>query len=363
MPSPNTFPPRLVEALPALLSLAGSGPEGIVTKLKGDASTREYYRVAVAGRSFVAMVLPGEDKGFKADEIGQAGEVKELPFADVHAFLRERGVRVPEIFGYDRERGVLLLEDFGDRLLGRAAADAATDGVRRLYLAALDELERIAPLPDRPSACILFSRRFDRELYDHEFLHFVEYGLDKRLKRPPVGTERERIVRGLTGLTDEYLSWGDVVCHRDYHSRNLMVLADSSKALRLGVLDFQDALLAPLFYDLASLLRDSYVTLDPALQDGLVEEYRARMKKYRHRHTESREAFRRAFDLMGLHRNLKAAGRFCYFHHVKGNPDYLPSVPRSLDYVRKTLADYGELRPLRETLLPYFDEIRETCPR
>ncbi|HLG19506.1 MAG TPA: phosphotransferase [Bdellovibrionota bacterium] len=364
MPAPDAIPTKLTESLPALLKPLGISAGWNVSKLTGDASLRTYFRISAGEKKFVAMKLA--DTGFNspAEEITKTSrEIKELPFIDVQKYLWARKVRVPEIFGVDRERGVLLLEDFGDEILVEKVIAAPEHQVRLLYETSLDELERISTIPKNdPRSCIAFARKFDRDLYNWEFHHFVEYSLDKRLKRPPSSADRQRIVLQLEGLTDRYLSWEFVFCHRDYHSRNLMLLSNGPKP-KLGVIDFQDALLAPLFYDLASLLRDSYVTLEPKLQDDLVEVYRQRMKKQNLMGTDSRDAFRRAFDFMGLHRNLKAAGRFCYIDQVKGNPRYLEAVPRSLAYVEGTLKRYPELKKLSEVLLPYLADLSRSCPK
>ncbi len=358
-------PKRLTDALPGLLANVGFAGKPTIVLLKGDASNRSYFRVHAANRTFIAMLLAEKGPNSPAEEITKtARTVTELPFIDVQRYLENRRVPVPAIYAYDAERGVLLLEDFGDRVLYDELPKMRPEETRSAYETALEQLERLALVPDtvRPEACIAFARSFDRDLYDWEFTHFVEYALEKRLARPPSPADRDGILKALNRLTGEYLTWKNVFCHRDYHSKNLMVLKTADGGPRLGVLDFQDALLAPLFYDLASLLRDSYVTLDPKLQDGLVETYRLRMKERRCGETGTREAFRRAFDLMGLHRNLKAAGRFFYIDEVKKNPNYLQHVPRTLAYVRGTLENYEELRKIRTLMLPYFDELATACP-
>jgi aminoglycoside/choline kinase family phosphotransferase len=358
-------PKRLIDALPGLLKeMTLPGPPHATT-LKGDASNRSYFRITAGNRSFIAMLLAEKGPNSPAEEITKtARAITELPFIDVQKYLESRRVVVPSIYGYDAERGAVLLEDFGDLVLYDVLPKKTPTETRNLYEVALEQLERLAPIPDTidTGKCIAFARSFDRDLYNWEFLHFVEYALDRRLKNPPAGEAREKILNALYALSGEYLGWGNVLCHRDYHSKNLMVIETKFAGPRLGVLDFQDALLAPLFYDLASLLRDSYVTLEPKMQNDLVEAYRLRMKERKYNETESRDAFRRAFDLMGLHRNLKAAGRFFYIDEVKKNPNYLQHIPRTLAYVKKTLEDYEELKALRVLMAPYFDELVATCP-
>ena len=143
-----------------------------------------------------------------------------------------------------------------------------------------------------------------------------------------------------------------VFVHRDYHSRNLMVAGE-----RLGVIDFQDALMGPATYDLASLLRDAYIALDESLIDRLIDYYLDQLQEGRHLWT-NREAFRRLFDFTSIQRNLKAAGRFVYIDRVKGNPKFLADIPRTLGYVKRNLHKYPELFTLDKLLSHYVPELQ-----
>lgn len=143
-----------------------------------------------------------------------------------------------------------------------------------------------------------------------------------------------------------------VFVHRDYHSRNLMV-----DGRRLGVIDFQDALMGPATYDLASLLRDAYIALDEALIDRLIDYFLDRLEERRHLWT-NRDAFRRLFDFTSIQRNLKAAGRFVYIDRVKGNPKFLADIPRTLGYVKRNLHKHPELLRLRKLLSAHVAELQ-----
>ncbi len=127
--------------------------------------------------------------------------------------------------------------------------------------------------------------------------------------------------------------------------------------VRLGVIDFQDALMGPAAYDLASLLRDAYIQLDEPLVDDLVNYYLGQMAE-QHFGWTNRIAFRRLFDLTSIQRNLKAAGRFVYIDRIKGNPNFLADIPRVLSYVKRNLHKYPELRTLRKHLTPYVPELQ-----
>jgi aminoglycoside/choline kinase family phosphotransferase len=126
---------------------------------------------------------------------------------------------------------------------------------------------------------------------------------------------------------------------------------------RLGVIDFQDALMGPATYDLASLLRDAYIALDESLIDRLVEYYLDQLQEGRHLWT-NREVFRRLFDFTSIQRNLKAAGRFVYIDRVKGNPKFLADIPRTLGYVKRNLDKYPELFTLRKLMSQYVPELQ-----
>ena len=140
-----------------------------------------------------------------------------------------------------------------------------------------------------------------------------------------------------------------VLTHRDYHSRNLMVQEN-----RIRLLDFQDALMGPATYDLASLLRDAYTQLDEDLVEELMARYTNGMPKDSIGDVND---FRRIFDFTSIQRNLKAAGRFMYIASVKHNSTFLADIPRTLGYVKSNLQKYPELNTLRTHLAPYVPEL------
>ncbi len=357
------IPDRLTQALNRLASEAGWTDEREVAKLTGDASNRSYYRISCHSKTWIAMLLAEVGPNSLAEEVTKTSRpITELPYLDIQRYLDNKGVRVPKMHAYDGEAGVLILEDFGDHLLVDQATERSK--LKELYLAALDQLEQIALVSsDDARASIAFARKYDRDLYNWEFHHFVEYALDKHLDWKPKSDQRDQVLSYLFNLTEEYLDWDKVFCHRDYHSRNLMLLPhDSASRPVLGVIDFQDALLAPPTYDLASLLRDSYIRLDSDLKNELVEAYRLRILSWKLKGTASSGEFRRAFDLIGLQRNLKAAGRFCYIDQVKRNPSFLAFIPRTVGYVQDTLNEYDELKPLKKLLAPHLKELIASCP-
>ncbi len=327
--------------------------------LEGDASNRRYFRIDLGGKpphSVILMQL-ADPEGFKQSEEAVSGiavAIAELPFANVLRHLAHAGVAVPALYHYDEAAGLLYLEDFGDVTLAEACRQAEEAEQANLYRAAVDMLVRIhtrATSPANP-ACIAFHRSFDAALLNWEFEHFLEYGVVGRNRKPMCANDMEAITTEFDKLATLIASQPRVFTHRDYHSRNLMV-----PGKQIGVLDFQDALLGPATYDLASLLRDAYREVHESLIEDLLSYYQDQVAKHR-RASVNRLGFRRLFDLTSIQRNLKAAGRFVYIDRVKKNPNFLEHVPRTLDYVRRNLLRYPELATLHRLLARYVPELQ-----
>lgn len=295
----------------------------------GDASFRRYFRVATPDGSFIAMDAPPDKE-------------KTEPFLRIAELMRGAGLTVPRIFHANREDGFLLLEDFGQTsYLDRLRPDNAA----ALYARACDGLIRLQGSVD-PAACGLPA--YDEALLRRELGIFEDWFVGQFLgaEMPP------DVRRPLFDLLVESALEQPAVCvHRDYHSRNLMVLEHRSP----GILDFQDAVIGPITYDLVSLLRDCYIDWPHAR----LEEWR---QAYYRRLLEaglldcSPERFRRWFDLMGVQRHLKALGIFVRLKLRDGKPNYLTAIPRTLDYLGAQSAHYPELAGfdafLRERILP-----------
>jgi aminoglycoside/choline kinase family phosphotransferase len=246
----------------------------------------------------------------------------------------------------------MVLEDLGDEMLETRLL--AGDPRAPLYERAIDQLARLrAHAEAHPGGCVAFTRSFDADLYRWELEHFVEWGLQawkgatlSPAERALADREFDRISRTLEAEPKGFT-------HRDYQSRNLMVLPSGEQA----VIDFQDALLGPRQYDLVALLRDSYVELDPELVTAMLRRYLDRL------HAEGGPrleyaAFRETFDLLTVQRKLKDAGRFVFIDRVKGNPGFLPSIPASLRYVREAFGRRPDLAALREVLARHVPELR-----
>ena len=334
--------------------------------LPGDASNRRYYRLHLAGGSAPSLILMqlADPEGFKASEEAVSGsqkDITELPFVNVLTHLYQLKIPVPKLHFFDEQAGLLYLEDFGDVTLAQACLHGKNDFLESWYSRAIDLLVQIhlrATFPNNPS-CLAFHREFDVPLLMWEFDHFIEYGIEARQGRAIPEKAKHLIRAEFQKIAELMTTQPHVFTHRDYHSRNLMVDGE-----RLGVIDFQDALMGPATYDLASLLRDSYIELDEALIDRMIDRYRDGMcaeldsTMQQRMLLTDRLAFRRLFDFTSIQRNLKAAGRFVYIDRVKSNPKFLADIPRTLGYVKGNLERYDELESLYAHLTPYVPEFQ-----
>jgi aminoglycoside/choline kinase family phosphotransferase len=343
-PEPPPLPPLVLTDAEAdqrirgfLQERLGERAAGVqLQPLAGDASTRRYYRLLHEGTGHVISVYP------------EPIDSEQNTFVVVRQLMAAWGIPVPEILAVDGPRGVLLLEDLGDLTL-QERLRTADDGARtELYRQALDHLVRL----QRESAqgaqrAVCFQIAFDFEKLAWE-LHFFWKNFLEGYRRCDLSVEdRVSIAEGFHRLCAEIASWPRVLTHRDFHSRNLMCHDG-----RLFWIDFQDARMGPATYDLASLLRDSYVDLPEELVEDLAEEFRQRAVP-----GESRDTFRRRLELMSVQRNLKALGTFGFQAAVKGNRVYLPYIPRTLANARRNLVRYPELSGLRRALGRHIEEL------
>ena len=310
-----------------------------VVPLTGDASDRRYVRVLPpSGASVVLAVY--------ADPF----EYNSLPFVNVADLLRRMPVPVPEILGHECDLGILALEDLGDVTLHAHLGVAARDAHTALYQAAVDLIcllqQRGAEL--RSPHYQPYGVVFDQDKFAWELNFFVQHFLLGYRGATLAEPERAVLADEFTKLAGELAAEPRVLCHRDYHSRNLMVHAE-----RLYVIDFQDARMGPDTYDLVSLLRDSYVDLPEATVDALIRHFAAARDI-----KEPAEEFRRRFDLVALQRNLKALGTFGYQTTVRRNPVYLQYIPRTLRHARENLHRQPRWGRLNEILAAQLEELR-----
>jgi N-acetylmuramate 1-kinase len=319
-----------------------------VRRLAGHASLRSYWRVGELPGSVVVMVMPPDAR---PEEVTKGGPPAVDPFVDVQRYLAGIGVRVPAIHAHEAAEGLMVLEDLGDEMLEtRLLAGAAREP---LYEAAIDQLALLrARAEARPGGCVAFTRSFDADLYRWELDHFVEWGLEAWKGASLSAAEREVVSGAFDRIARALEAEPKGFTHRDYQSRNLMLLPSGEQA----VIDFQDALLGPRQYDLVALLRDSYVELDGPLVDAMLRRYLARLETEGGPRLDPR-SFRETFDLLTVQRKLKDAGRFVFIDRVKKNPGFLPSIPASLGYVRAAFARRPDLAELQEVLAAHVPEL------
>jgi aminoglycoside/choline kinase family phosphotransferase len=308
-----------------------------VAPLSGDASTRRYYRVVHEGVTSVLSLYP---EPFEADR---------LPFIVVRNLMAGWGLPVPEVLDVEPALGIVLLEDLGDLTLQEALREAGAARRTELYRQALDQLvvlQREAARAPQRAGC--FQIAFDFEKLSWEMHFFWKHFLEGYRKHDLSVEDRASISDGFHRLCSEIASWPRVLTHRDFHSRNLMCHREA-----LFWIDFQDARMGPATYDLASLLRDSYVELDEDFVADRAEEFRQRAVP-----GEARDTFLRRFELMCIQRNLKALGTFGYMGAVRGSRVYLPYIPQTLANLRRNLVRYPELSGLRRALARHLEELQ-----
>jgi len=291
-----------------------------------DASFRRYFRVTHDGSSYIVMDAPPEKENTR-------------PFVTVARLLLDVGVNVPEILDESPDLGFLLLSDLGSRPY---LDDLNDDTVERLYgdaLGALAAIQAAAPvrgvLPD-----------YDQALLMREMALFRDWLVGTHLGLVPSKPQSLMIEQAFARLAENALSQPQVCVHRDYHSRNLMVTRRNNP----GILDFQDAVIGPVTYDLVSLLRDCYIAWPRARVEAWALGYRelALQSGILREEHEDPAQFLRWFDLMGVQRHLKAAGIFARLYHRDGKPGYLNDIPRTLGYVIDVACRHGELGGLGE---------------
>lgn len=298
-----------------------------------DASFRRYFRVTeVSGRTFIVMDAP-------------PGKEDVRPYLKVTSLLERIGVHVPHVHEQDIERGLLLLEDLGSTpYLTRLNAGDDAESLYGDALAALADIQ----LKGREAAAELAP--YDREVLLREMNLMPEWFCSRHLGLTLSAAEQATVTAAFELLVTEALRQPQVFVHRDYHSRNLMVVRERNP----GIIDFQDALRGPIGYDLVSLLKDCYICWPRERVERWVHGYRARIAADRGLAGQDECEFLRWFDLIGVQRHIKVLGIFARLWYRDGKQGYLPDLPLTLEYVRDTCARYPELEDLSEIIEQHF---------
>ena len=280
--------------------------------LNNDASFRHYYRVSVNARTFIASDMPPDREN-------------PVAFKDITTILLANQVRAPTIHEADVAAGLFLLDDFGDTTYLKALS---SDNADSLYKLAIDELLKIQTIEANGLPL------YDKTLLLEEMQLFSDWYCKTHLGKKLSANDERIITQSYDYLANNALEQPQVFVHRDYHSRNLMLCADHT----IGVLDYQDAVLGAITYDLVSLLKDCYIEWQPAQRLKWLRYFLANTPYHL---DEAR--FIRWFDLMGIQRHLKATGIFARLNHRDHKSTYLASIPRNLRYIKQAIAHYPKL--------------------
>lgn len=304
--------------------------------VSGDASFRRYYRVVFDGKSYIVMDAPPDKEDTR-------------PFIHVADAFYALGVNVPRIVERDVTQGFLLLDDLGDEQYAHRLSSVTVDALYR------DAFACLLKLHTAPGADKIELPPYDHALLMREMGLFAEWFLQRHLGLSLCEEEQSRLQAVLEKLAQAALSQPQVCVHRDYHSRNLMVVDTDNP----GVIDFQDAVRGPVTYDLVSLLRDCYVVWPKSQVLAWVEDYRQLLNDSGHFKLESAEQFKQWFDWMGLQRHIKVLGIFARLNYRDNKSAYLADLPLTLTYVRDVLAEYPALSALTDLIethvIPVFD--------
>ncbi|MGB5064324.1 MAG: phosphotransferase [Candidatus Competibacter sp.] len=292
-----------------------------------DASFRRYFRVWYDGQTRIVMDAPPDKEDCR-------------PFVAIGQAMRGLGLNVPEVLAGDLDQGLLLLTDLGNRQYLAELNERSVSGLYDDALAALACLQTGGD-PDAPLLPL-----YDSALLHREMDLFRDWFLERLLGLELCMDERQTLDQTFALLADNALEQPRVWVHRDYHSRNLMV----TDPLNPGVLDFQDAVVGAVTYDLVSLLRDCYIAWPREQVERWVLDYRARLRALGMNGLDDTGQFLRWFDLMGVQRHLKAIGIFARLNLRDGKTGYLRDIPRTLSYVLEVASRYTELAGLHELL-------------
>ena len=310
-----------------------------VVPLTGDASDRKYFRVLCKDSRTQVLAL----------HVGPI-DFATLPFVNVCELFQQMSLPVPVILNHSDALGILALRDLGDVTLQAhlgASTPAAHAGLYREAVSLIAQMQKRG-VELSSGRYLPYGIAFDVEKLTWELNFFAKHFLEGYRGVSLTTAERAALGEEWAAIATELASEPRVLCHRDYHSRNLM-FCDGN----LYIIDFQDARMGPDTYDLASLLRDSYVDLTDTQLDELIAYFLALTGQ------PDPVEFRRRFDVMALQRNLKALGTFGFQTISRQNPVYIQYMPRTLNYLRTNLARHHRFARLGELLSHHVEELRQ----
>ncbi|MCH4246522.1 MAG: phosphotransferase [Acinetobacter populi] len=291
--------------------------------LQGDASFRRYARIYLPNQTYMLMDAPPEKEDC-------------LPFVQIAAYLEQHGARVPHIIAQDLSQGFLLLEDFGDHLLANALNAQTVDAY---YLKAFKQIIQLQAIPVDP----LIFPKYSIEKLIQEMRLFDQWMLPD-LKIEVTEKHAELLHRSYQWIIENLEHQPQVLVHRDYHSRNLMILDGEND---LGVIDFQDAVVGPDTYDLISIIRDAYVQWPSQQVQKWIAEFYAMLPEQARKNRDLAQ-FKLDAEIMSIQRHLKILGIFVRLYVRDGKSGYLKDLPRVMWYLRHELAHCSALQDFQQ---------------
>ena len=300
-----------------------------------DASFRRYFRATFAdGSTRIVMDAPPQQEDCK-------------PFLHVGKLLEDAGTHVPHVYAQDLAQGFLLLSDLGNTTYLQALKQG---NVRQLYGAATDALIKIQLASQENKL-----PPYDEALLRRELNLFPEWYIAKHLGVTLTAKQQAKLEQVFVRILDNNLAQPRVYVHRDYHSRNLMLVAENNP----GILDFQDAVYGPITYDLASLFKDAYVKWEePEIMDWLIRYWEKARKAGLPVHEDFGE-FYRDYEMMGVQRHIKVLGIFARLSHRDGKDAYLKDMPLVFDYLYRACVRYIDLKPLLNLLDELAPQVKQ----
>lgn len=320
-----------------------------VRSASADASFRRYFRVdSVVGKdkpaSFIIMDAPPDKENCE-------------PFVRIAKLMSECGLLVPQILNWDRQNGFILLDDLGQSTMMEAIDQAKPQANMGLYLRAVDALLQLQQSTQDHTL-----PPYDEALLQRELYLFPEWYIAQHRQLELSDAQKNALDKTFALIVARNLAAPKVLVHRDFMPRNLMMPHDANE-LRLGVLDFQDAVHGPITYDIASLMRDAFLSWEEDFVLEITIRYWERARKLGLMNfdgwSQDFGAFWRAVEWMGLQRHLKVAGIFARLTLRDGKDKYLADAPRFIQYIRHTASRYAELTPL----LRLIDSLEGTHPK
>lgn len=310
----------------------------VLEPLSGDAGFRRYFRFQDGAKSYIAVDSPPD-------------KINNSAFVNLAQAFKQQKLSTPEIVASDLAQGFFCLQDFGEKLLGAVLTPETVETYYRKAFALLPAVAKTnaAPnyrLPD-----------YDFTLLTTELNIFTEWLVEFHLKLNISASQRQVLNHSFAFLIEQALAQPKVTVHRDFHCRNLMLLADES----IGIIDFQDAVSGPITYDIVSLLRDCYVAWPEDVVYRLAEEYRQLLVAKKLLPAGCDDEFIKWFDFMGIQRHVKASGIFARLWHRDGKAGYLKDIPLTLNYIVKVGSKYPQTRQLadyvKSVVLPRLEQI------